>query len=70
MSRMSRPDLAFARWRQAQSLEQRNILFLSLDTATQGLIGAGVGSFLAVFLVRLGASGVVVGLLENLFCFG
>src|SRR5512146_1359720 len=42
----------------ARTLQDRNILYLSLDTATQGIIGAGIGSFLAIFLVRMGASNV------------
>lgn len=52
------------RW-MPRTLEGRNIRYLTLDTAVQGIIGAGIGSFLAVFLVRMGASNTAVGLLTS-----
>lgn len=52
------------------TLQQRNILYLSLDTATQGVIQAGIGSFLSVFLVRMGATSLTVGLLTSLPALG
>ncbi len=45
------------------SLEERNVRILTLDTAIQGLIQAGIASFVSVFLVRLGAPNSVVGFL-------
>ena len=62
---MSGLGQAFSRRWAPQTLQARNIRYLSLDTATQGIIGAGIGSFLAVFLVRMGASSVAVGLLTS-----
>jgi len=47
-------------------LEDRNIRCLYYDIAWQGLIVAGINSFLPVFLVRLGASNTEVGLLSSL----
>lgn len=49
-----------------RTLEGRNIRNLSVDTAIQGVIGAGITTFLSIFLVRLGASNVTVGLLTSL----
>src|SRR6516165_5788270 len=46
-------------------LEERNVRFLTLDTATQGVIAAGINAFVAVFLVRLGAPNAVVGFLAS-----
>jgi MFS family permease len=46
-------------------LEARNIRILSYDTATFGIIQAGIVSFIAVFLVRLGAPNAVVGFLAS-----
>jgi MFS family permease len=46
-------------------LEERNVRYLTLDTATQGVIAAGINAFVAVFLVRLGAPNAVVGFLAS-----
>ncbi|MCD6286069.1 MAG: MFS transporter [Anaerolineae bacterium] len=56
------------RWlRPAQlSAVNRNILYLTLDTAVQGLMMGGIFSFLAVFLVRLGATTLQTSLLTSL----
>ena len=48
------------------SLEDRNIRLLYLDTASGGVVSAGVYTFLPVFLVRLGASSLWVSLLTSL----
>lgn len=56
------PDAIRARARQ----EARNILHLYLDIAWQGLIAAGISTYLAVYLVRLGASALLIGLLTSL----
>ena len=37
-----------------RTVEERNIWLLTVDTAWGGLANAGVGTFLPVFLVRLG----------------
>ena len=46
-------------------LTRRNIRSLYLDMGWQGAITAGIGTFLSVFLVRLGASPFEVGLLTS-----
>ena len=46
--------------------EDRNIRLLYLDTASGGVVSAGVYTFLPVFLVRLGASSLWVSLLTSL----
>jgi len=60
--------LAASWWRRVRhpSLEDKNIRFLYLDTACMGLIGGGIGAFISVFLVRLGASSFLVSLLTSL----
>lgn len=50
----------------ALQLTRRNIRLLYLDMSWQGLITAGITTFLAVFLVRLGASPFVLSLLTSL----
>jgi len=44
----------------------RNILYLTLDTAVQGLMMGGIFNFLSVFLVRLGATTLQTSLLTSL----
>lgn len=46
--------------------EQANIRVLTIDTALFGIVEAGIGSFLAVFLVRLEAPNILVGLVASL----
>lgn len=70
MLRIPQLGRALARRWAARSLTERNIRYLSLDTASQGIISAGIGSFLAVFLVRMGASSVTVGLLTSVPALG
>ena len=57
-------------WRRLRTrqltLEDRNIRMLYLDTACGGMVSAGVYTFLPVFLVRLGASSLLVSLLTSL----
>jgi MFS family permease len=48
------------------SLQDRNIRNLVIDTAWQGLMMGGVFTFLSVFVVRLGASSLMVSLLTSL----
>jgi MFS family permease len=48
------------------SLEDRNILWFSIDTALQGLMMGGIFTFISVFVVRLGASNLQVSLLTSL----
>jgi MFS family permease len=47
------------------ALEQHNVRSLTLDTATQGIIAAGINVFIAVFLVRLGAPNTIVGFIAS-----
>ncbi|MFN8515728.1 MAG: MFS transporter [Thermomicrobiales bacterium] len=49
-----------------QQLTRRNIRLLFFDMSWQGLITAGIGTFISVFLVRLGASPLMLGLLTAL----
>lgn len=49
-----------------RQLTRRNIRLLYFDMSWQGLITAGIGTFIAVFLVRLGASPFVLSLLTAL----
>jgi acetylornithine deacetylase/succinyl-diaminopimelate desuccinylase-like protein/MFS family permease len=51
---------------QRLSLENRNILYFTVDTALQGLMMGGVFSFISIFLVRLGASELQASLLTSL----
>jgi MFS family permease len=54
-------------WRSGQlSREDRNILNFTIDTAIQGLIMGGISTYLSVFVVRLGASSLLVSLLTSL----
>ena len=54
------------RRRRQLSLEDRNIRYLYIDTAFQGLVSGGITTFLPVFIVRLGASSLLVSLLTSL----
>lgn len=47
------------------ALERHNVRALTLDTAAQGLIAAGINVFVAVYLVRLGAPNAIVGFLTS-----
>jgi MFS family permease len=49
----------------SRSLEERNVRVLTIDTAIQGLIQAGIAAFVSVYLVRLGAPNAVVGFLTS-----
>mgnify|MGYP006290691247 CR=1 FL=1 len=51
---------------QQLSVENRNILYLTVDTALQGLMMGGIFNFLSVFLVRLGATKLQTSLLTSL----
>ena len=51
---------------QTLSFEDRNILYLTLDTALQGVMMGGIFSFISVFLVRLGATKLQTSLLTSL----
>jgi MFS family permease len=54
-------------WRTGQlSLQDRNILNFTIDTAIQGVIMGGISTYLSVFVVRLGASSLLVSLLTSL----
>jgi MFS family permease len=54
-------------WRSGQlSLEDRNILYFTVDTAIQGLMVGGISTYLSVFVVRLEASTLLVSLLTSL----
>lgn len=48
------------------SVEDRNIRHLVIDTCWQGLMMGGAFTFISVFLVRLGASSLMVSLLTSL----
>jgi MFS family permease len=54
----------------SSALEQANVQALTIDTAWQGVVQAGIGSFLAVFLVRLEAPNTLVGLVAALPALG
>jgi MFS family permease len=54
---VSRPILSRA------ALEARNVRFLTIDTATFGVVQAGITAFISVFLVRLGAPNATIGFL-------
>jgi MFS family permease len=55
------------RWRSDQlSLDDRNILHFTIDTAIQGVMMGGVSTYISVFVVRLGASSLLVSLLTSL----
>ncbi len=47
-------------------MENQNILYVTLDTALQGLMMGGIFSFISVFIVRLGASRLEASLLTSL----
>ena len=68
LSAVLRGVRANVRWLQPGqlSLENRNILYFTVDTALQGVMTGGVFSFISVFLVRLGASELQVSLLTSL----
>jgi MFS family permease len=59
---------ANARWLRPEqlSLENRNILYFTIDTALQGLMMGGIFSFISVFIVRLGATELQTSLLTSL----
>ena len=70
---MPKPRFVYAladywrQWRSGQfSLEDRNILNFTIDTAIQGLMVGGISTYLSVFVVRLGASSLLVSLLTSL----
>jgi len=46
--------------------EDRNALLLHADIALQGVVAGGAAAYLSVFVVRLGASPLLVGLLSSL----
>ncbi len=48
------------------STENRDILYFTIDTALQGLMMGGIFGFISVFVVRLGASNLLVSLLTAL----
>jgi len=48
------------------SIQNRNILNFTIDTALQGLMMGGIFNFLSVFIVRLDASNLIVSLLTSL----
>jgi MFS family permease len=47
-------------------LQDRNILYFSIDTALQGLMMGGIFTFISVFVVRLGASTLMTSLITSL----
>lgn len=51
---------------QQLSLENRNILYVTVDTALQGLMMGGIFAFISVFIVRLGATKLETSLLTSL----
>ena len=65
LTRSLGPYLRWLRVRQL-SVEDRNILLFTVDTALQGLMMGGVFSFISVFVVRLGASKLMTSLLTSL----
>lgn len=58
----------YLRWFRVRqlSVEDRNILLFTVDTALQGLMMGGVFSFMSVFVVRLGASKLMTSLVTSL----
>jgi hypothetical protein len=62
-----RPVRSF-RWVRVKelSLEDRNILYFTVDTALQGLMMGGIFAFISVFVVRLGASKLMASLVTSL----
>lgn len=69
MHRWTSVRSAATRWLQRPSepsTEDRNIRYLVIDTAWQGLMMGGVYTFMSVFAVRLGASSLMVSLLTSL----
>ena len=56
-------EIVLGRGSGPMKLEQHNVRCLTLDTAVQGVIAAGINVFVAVFLVRLGAPNALVGFL-------
>ena len=67
-SRVARALHARLRWFRVRQLsrEDRNILYFGIDTALQGLMMGGAFTFISVFIVRLGASKLMVSLLTSL----
>ncbi|NPV08914.1 MAG: MFS transporter [Anaerolineae bacterium] len=49
-----------------RTTEDRNLLLLYGDIALQGVVAGGAAAYLSVFIVRLGASPLLVGLLTSL----
>jgi MFS family permease len=68
LSRLGYSLDGYLRWFRVKqlSLEDRNILFFTLDTAVQGLMMGGIFSFISVFVVRLGASKLMTSLITSL----
>ncbi len=62
------PYAATLRWLFPSRLSpvNRNIFYFTVDTALQGMMNGGIFSFLSVFIVRLGASNLMVSLLAAL----
>ena len=62
-----RLSIYWHQWRSDQlSLEDRNVLNFTIDTAIQGLMMGGISTYISVFVVRLGASSLTVSLLTSL----
>jgi MFS family permease len=68
LSHVTRSLEPYLRWFRVKqlSVEDRNILLFTIDTALQGLMMGGVFSFISVFVVRLGASKLMTSLITSL----
>ncbi|MFZ5917379.1 MAG: MFS transporter [Chloroflexota bacterium] len=66
MTAVGIPNQPWRRPPRRRSLEDRNIRFFFVDTAFHGLISGGIITFLPIFIVRLGASSLLVSLLTSL----
>jgi len=49
-----------------ETVQERNIRLFTIDTGWNGVVGAGVGTFLTVLMARLGASSLMIGALTSL----
>lgn len=58
--------IRIGRWLKPQTVEDRNVLNFTIDTAWQGLMMGGISAFISVFVVRLGASSFLVSLITSL----